>query len=115
MRIDKNLIICVGKEVVNLDASNILGVTQDSDCTVYDNLEDRMLDIRPQDSYIFGMSRSNLVAIQRKIRSKESQIKLPKCTIERLQKAFSDVVSRNFWKDNLIDSGTLIEQKVIIK
>ena len=115
MKIDRNLIRCVGKEVVNLDAANVLGITEDSNCTVYDNLEEKILRIRPRDSYRYGISRSNLIAIQKKIKNKDSQVKLQKGTIERLQKAFSDVVSGNFRNDNRIDSDTMIEQEVIMK
>jgi hypothetical protein len=44
-------------EITNLDAANVLGVTEDSDsCTVYDNLEEKILEIRPKDSYRFGIS-----------------------------------------------------------
>ena len=115
MKIDRNQIKYVGKEVANLDASNILGVSEDSDCTVYDNLEEKILDIRPRDSHRFGISRSNLIAIQKRIRSNDSQIKLQKGTIERLQKAFSDVVSGNSRIDNRKDRNSMIEQEVIMK
>jgi len=115
MKIDRNQIKYVGKEVANLDVSNILGVTQGAGCTVYDNLEEKILEIRPRDSHRFGMSRSNLIAIQKKIRSNDSQVKLQKGTIKKLQKAFSDVVSGNFRKDNRNDRETMIEQEVIMK
>ncbi len=116
MKIGKNLIKYVGKEVANLDASNILGVTGDSgSCTVYDNLEERILGIRPRDSHRFGISRSNLIAIQKKIKCKDSQVKLQKGTIKKLQKAFSNVVSVNFRIDNRIDSESMIESEVIMK
>jgi len=58
MKIDRNQIKYVGKEVANLDASNILGVSEDSNCTAYDNLEEKILNIRPRDSHRFGISRS---------------------------------------------------------
>ena len=76
----------VGKEVANLDASNVLGVTGDSDsCTVYDNLEEKILQIRPKDSYKFGISRSNLISLQKKIRNKTvGVLKLHKKTIEKI-------------------------------
>jgi len=116
MKIDRNLIKYVGKEVSNLDASNVLGVTEDQDnCTVYNNLEKKILEIRPRDSYKFGISRSNLIAIQKRIRSNDSQVKLQKGTIKKLQKAFSGIVSGNFWKDNRNDSDTMIEPEVIMK
>ena len=50
MKIDRNQIKYVGKDVANLDAANVLGVTDDSSCTVYDNLEEKILEIRPRDS-----------------------------------------------------------------
>jgi hypothetical protein len=82
---------------------------------VYDNLEARILEIRPRDSHKFGISRSNLIAIQKKIRSDDSQVKLQKGTVKKLQKAFSDTVSGNFRNDNRIDSDTMIEPEVIMK
>jgi len=104
IKIDRNLIKYVGKEVSNLDATNMLGgiIYLDS-CTVYDNLEEKILQIRPKNSHKFRISRSNLIVIQKKIRSKEFQIKLQKDTIKILQKAFSDVVSGKFWNDNRND------------
>ncbi len=116
MKIDRNQIKYVGKEVANLDASNILGVSEDSEgCIVYDNLEEKILDIRPRDSYKLGISRSNLIAIQKKIRSKDSQVKLQKGTIKMLQKAFSDTVSGNFRNDDRKDNDTMIEREAIMK
>ena len=116
MRIGKNQIKYVGKEVANLDAANVLGVAYDSDgCTVYDNLDEKILQIRPRDSYKFGLSRSNLIVIQKRIRSKDLQVKLQKNTTKRLQKAFSDVVSGKFRKDNRNDSDIVIKREVIMK
>jgi len=83
MKIDKNQIKYVGKEVANLDASNILGVTQNESCTVYENLEEKILDIRPRDSHKFGISRSNLILLQKKIRE-NGALKFHKKTIEKI-------------------------------
>ncbi|MDH3203133.1 MAG: hypothetical protein OEL81_00450 [Nitrosopumilus sp.] len=83
MKIDKNQIKYVGKEVANLDVSNVLGVTQNESCTVYDNLEEKILDIRPRDSHKFGISRSNLISLQKKIRE-NGVLKLHKKTIEKI-------------------------------
>ena len=116
MKIDKNLIKYVGKEVANLDAANILGVTENSGGrTVYDNLEERILDIRPRDSHRFGISRSNLIAIQKKIRGNGSIVNLQKGTIKKLQMAFSDVVSGNYRNDDRKESEPMMEQEVIMK
>ena len=116
MKIDQNQIKYVGKEVANLDTVNILGVTENSDsCTVYDNLEERILNIRSRDSHKFGISRSNLIAIQKKIRSKDSKVNLQKGTVERLQRAFSGIVSGNSRNDSRNDGRVMIEQEVIMK
>ena len=86
LKIDKNLIKYVGKEVTNLDASNVLGVTGTSDsCIIYDNLEEKILNIRPKNAYKFGISRSNLISIQKKIRCKTQRVlKLHKTTIQKI-------------------------------
>ncbi|MDH3311674.1 MAG: hypothetical protein OEM28_00835 [Nitrosopumilus sp.] len=85
MKIDRNLIKYVGKEVANLDVSNILGVTENADCTVYDNLEEKILDIRPRDSHKFGISRSNLISIQKRIKDKTTvALNLQKRTIKKI-------------------------------
>jgi hypothetical protein len=83
MRIGRNQIRYVGKEVTNLDASNILSVTSDESCTVYDNLPEKILSIRPKDSYRFGLSRSNLISLKKKIRE-NVVLKLHKKTIEKI-------------------------------
>jgi len=64
-------------------SSNILGVTQGTDCTVYDNLKKKILDIRPRDSRKFGISRSNLISFQKKIRE-NGVLKLHKKTVEKI-------------------------------
>ena len=66
MKIGKNMIKFVGKETANLDAANTIGIGDNY--TVYDNLAEKILEIRPRDSYRFGISRSNLLSLQRKIR-----------------------------------------------
>ncbi len=83
MKIDRNLIRYVGKETTNLDASSVLGVTQNSNCTVYDNLEEKIANIRPRDSHKFGISRSNLISLQKRIRE-NGVMKLHKRTIEKI-------------------------------
>jgi len=104
MKIDRNLIKYVEKEVANLDAANVLGVSEDSEsCTVYNNLKEKILEIRPRDSHGFGISRSNLIAIHKKIKINDSQIKLQKGIIKKLQKVFSGIVSRNFRNDSDTD------------
>ena len=83
MKIDRSQIKYAGKEIANIDATNILGVTSDESCTVYDNLEEKILDIRPRDSHKFGISRSNLISLQKKIRENET-LNLHKKTIEKI-------------------------------
>ena len=113
MKIDKNQIKYVGKEVANIDASNVLGVTEDSSCTVYDNLEEMILSIRPRDSHRFGISRSNLIAIQKRIRSKDvSYLKLQSKTIEKLKHAFSSIFPDNYRKNYRKNTETMIVKEV---
>ena len=84
MKIGWNLIKYVGKEVANLDASDVLGVAETSEeHTTYDNLEEKILQIRPRDSYKFGISRNNLISLQKKIRE-NGVLKLHKKTMERI-------------------------------
>jgi len=84
MKIGRNLIKYVGKEVANLDATNVIGVSEGSEsCTVYDNLKEKILQIRPRDSHRFGISRSNLISLQKKIRE-NGVLKLHKKTVEKI-------------------------------
>jgi len=68
-----------------------------------------MLEIRPKNAYKFGISRSNLITVQKKIRSKASKVKLQKGTVKRLQNSFPNIVSENFRNDNRDDNGNMIE------
>ncbi len=112
-KMDKNQIKYVGKEVANLDASNILGVTSDESCTVYDNLEKKILEIRPRDSCKFGISRSNLMAIQKKIRSKDAPSpKLQSKTIEKLKQVFSGNFPENSRKNHRKNAEIMIAEEV---
>ena len=84
MKIDKNMVKHVGKEVSNLDAANVLGVSEYSDgCAIYDNLEEKILGIRPRDSYKFGLSRSNLISLQKRIRE-NVVLKLHQKTMQKI-------------------------------
>ena len=114
MKIGKNTIKFVGKETANLDAANMMGIAENDNCTVYDNLADKILDIRPRDSYRFGISRSNLISLQKKIR-KNGITKLQKKTIEKLKNAFSDAVSENLPDCNRNDTGKMIAKGVIMR
>ena len=116
MKIGRNQIKYVGKEVSNLDASNVLGVSEDSEsCTVYDNIEEKILDIRPRDSHKFGISRSNLISLQKKIRNNKRQnvsLKLQSKTIEALKQAFSSFFPENSRKNHRKNTETMIAREV---
>ena len=87
MKIGRNLIKYVGKEVADLDAANVFGVAETSDGhTTYDNLEEIILQIRPRDSYRFGISRSNLISLQKRIRNKTTGgvLNLQKATVQKI-------------------------------
>lgn len=102
IRINKSSINHIGKESSNFDESNQTGISSEP-YTRYENLAEKILEIRPRDSYKYGISRSNLIAIQKKIRSKKSQVKLHKNTIKKLQKMFLNIVSGNFRNDSRND------------
>ena len=112
MKIGKNTIKFVGKEVVNLDAANTIGI--EDNYTIYDNLTDKILDIRPRDSYKLGISRSNLISLQKKIRENK-MAKLHKKTIEKLKRVFSGAVSENLPECDRNDTGKMIVKEVIMK
>ena len=112
MKISKNTIKFVGKEVVSLDVANTIGI--EDNYTIYDNLADKILNIRPRDSYRFGISRSNLISIQKKIRE-NGVMKLHKKTIEKLKSVFSGAVSENLPDCNRNDTGKVIVKEVIMR
>ena len=114
MKISKNTIKFVGKETANLDAANTIGIAENDNYTVYDNLADKILDIRPRDSYKFGISRSNLISLQNKIRE-NGVLRLQKSTLEKLKRAFSNAVSTNLPECNRNDTGKMIVEEVIMK
>lgn len=92
----------VGKKTSNLEVSNAVGIAENDNYTTYDNLADKILDIRPRDSYKFGISRSNLISLQKKIRddnrSNETLI-LQNKTVEKLKQVFSSVFPENHRKN----------------
>ena len=81
MKINKNTIKFVGKETANIDAANTIGM--EGNYTIYDNLADKILGIRPRDSHKLGISRSNLISLQKKIRE-NGVMKLHKKTIQKI-------------------------------
>ncbi len=90
-----------------------MGIVE-NDYTVYDDLADKLLDIRPRDSYRFGISRSNLISLQKKIRE-NGMPRLQKGTLEKLKKAFSSIISGNSRIDDRNDIGKMIAKEVIMK
>ena len=116
MKIGRNQIKYVGKEVANLDATKVLGVAQDHDgCSVYDNLEEKILQIRPRDSYKFGISRSNLIVIQKRIRDnyeRDTSLHLQNKTIEKLKQVFSGIFQENSRKNYRKNVEIMIAKEV---
>ena len=75
----------IGKETPNIDETNAVGVgsSDDSQYVTYDNITKKILCIRPKDAWKVGISRSNLLCMQKKIRE-NGIAKLHKKTIERI-------------------------------
>ena len=67
IRITKSSINHIGKESHNLDELNTTGVNSES-YTRYHDISEKILSIRPRDSWKIGISRSNLMLLQKKIR-----------------------------------------------
>jgi len=70
IRINKSSINHIGKESNNLDESNTTGVNLES-YTRYHNISEKIISIRPRDSWRIDISRSNLLLLQKKIREKQ--------------------------------------------
>ena len=85
IKADRNSIQLIGKETPNIDETNAVGVgsSDDSQYVTYDNITKKILCIRPKDAWKVGISRSNLLCMQKKIRE-NGIAKLHKKTIERI-------------------------------
>ena len=113
LKINKNLVKFVGKETANLDVSNVVGIIGDNH-TTYDNLVDKILDIRPRNSYKFGISRSNLIALQKKIRDgnrSDEPLRLQNKTIEKLKQVFSGGFPENYWKSHRKNTEIMVKRR----
>lgn len=82
LQINKNSIRYIGKEANNLEESNIIGDSKDN-YTEYPRIKDSILDIPPNKSYKFGISRRNLINLQNKIR-KNIPIKPNNKTLDKI-------------------------------
>ena len=72
IRIDKSSINHIGKESSNFDESNQTGISLEP-YTRYENLAEKILNIRPKDAWKIGMSRSNMMLLQKKVKQKSFQ------------------------------------------
>ena len=82
IKISKSSIQYIGKESNNLDESNTTGMNSES-YTRYHNISEKILSIRPRDCWRIGMSRSNLLLLQKKIRENHP-MKLHNTTIHKI-------------------------------
>jgi len=71
IKISKSSINYIGKESNNLDESNTTGIDSES-YTRYENIAEKILDIRPKDAWKIGISRSNLISLQNKVNQNKS-------------------------------------------
>ena len=82
IRINKSSINYIGKESHNIEKSNILGVDS-KPYTRYENIAEKILDIRPKDAWKIGISRSNLILLQNKV-NKNKSMKLHHYTQQKI-------------------------------
>jgi len=81
IRISKSSINHIGKESNNLDEANTAGMSSDA-YTRYFNITEKILSIRPKDSWKIGISRSSMISLQKKAR----QNAIPKIRNSIIQK-----------------------------
>ena len=67
VRISKSSIQYIGKESHNIEESNVIGVNQEP-YSQYLDIAEKILSIHPKDSWRIGISRSNLMLLQKKIK-----------------------------------------------
>ena len=67
IRINNSSINYIGKESHNLDETNQTGINSES-YTRYENIAEKILNIRPKDAWKIGISRSSMMSLQKRIR-----------------------------------------------
>lgn len=82
IRISKESINHIGKESNNLEDSNITGIDSES-YVQYHDIAEKILSIRPRDSWRIRISRSNLMLLQRKI-SENHHVNLHNSTLHKI-------------------------------
>ena len=71
IRISKSSINYIGKESSNLDESNSTGISSEP-YTRYENIAEKILNIRSKDAWRIVISRSNLILLQNKVNQNKS-------------------------------------------
>ncbi len=71
IKINQSSVNYIGKESNNLDESNTTGISSEP-YTRYENIVEKILNIRPKDAWKIGISRSNLILLQNKVSQNKS-------------------------------------------
>ena len=93
--IQKSSIHYIGKESNELEESNILGVS-DKNYTEYQDIENKILQIKPAQAFKLGLSRTNLITLQKKVR-KKIPLRLQNRTLAKISR-YSGPVSMQIYQ-----------------
>ncbi len=69
LSIQKSSVHYIGKESNEIEESKVLGVS-DENYTEYQDIESKILQIKPAQAFKLGISRTNLITLKKKIRNK---------------------------------------------
>jgi len=69
LSIQKSSVHYIGKESNEIEESKVLGVSYEN-YTEYQDIESKILQIKPAQAFKLGISRTNLITLKKKIRNK---------------------------------------------
>jgi len=96
LSIQKSSIHYIGKESNEIEESKVLGVS-DRNYTEYQDIENKILQIRSTQAFKLGISRTNLITLQKKIRNK-IPIKLQNRTYEKISRYSGPILMQIYQK-----------------
>ena len=94
--IQKSSVHYIGKESNELEESNILGVS-DRNYTEYQDIANKILQIKPTQAFKLGISRTNLITLQKKIKNK-IPIRLQNRTLAKISRYSSPISMQIYQK-----------------
>jgi len=96
LSIQKLSIHYIGKESNEIEESKVLGVS-DRNYTEYQDIESKILQIKPAQAFKLGISRTNLITLKKKIRNK-IPVKLQSRTISKISRYSGPILMQIYQK-----------------